>query len=369
MARGAVITRVWKDGKTRSYAIKFRDASGRQVLETIGPSKKEAERVLAERMQAVNRGTYKQLQEASFAEFAARWLIDYASPRVKPSTYESYERAVRCHLAPAFETYPLRAITSGAIEDWIGKELAAGQSPKSVNNYIVVLKLMLRHAVAWGYLATNPATDVKRVRVPEREMRALSPEEVRRFLAAVSPDYWLFFATAVFTGLRRGELIAVQWQDVDLDAGQLHVRRSLWRGQYLGPKTKRSVRTVDLAPQLVSAFREARPLVGADTLRSQLVFSNRDGQPLDPDNVMKREFKPALRRAELPDIPFHNLRHTFASLLIASGEHPKAVQSQLGHTSIQTTLDRYGHLLPGAFGHAGARLEETVLEGKALPRS
>ena len=365
--RGAIVKRPWKDGRRFTYSIKYRLPDGRQKLEKIGSNKKEAERALAKRIDAINGGTYKELRESTFAEFSEKWLA-HVEPRLKPSTYDGYKRYVEGHLIPAFGKYPLRALNAGLIQAWADEKLAERLAPKSVNNLMVVLKKALKDAVTWGYLATNPATEVRRVPVPHKEMRALSAGEVKRFLAAAEPAYWLLFAVAVFTGLRRGELIALKWGDVDWEAGRLSVRRSLWKGRYMDPKSRRSIRRVDLAPQVLEALREARPDGNGDSIKDQLIFSSSNGQPLEPDNLIKRRFLPALERAELPRIRFHDLRHTYASLLIQAGEHPKAIQQALGHASIQTTLDTYGHLLPGAFEHSGQRIERTVLGEDRLPR-
>lgn len=368
MARGTVIKRTWKDGKRISYAIKYRTPDGRQKLETIGPSKKVAERALTERLAAVNGGRYAELKQATFAAFAERWLTEYAEPRLKESTLESYQRHFRLHLVPALGRYQLTSITTGRIEELVNELLAQGLAPKSVNNALVPLKLCLKHAQRWGYLTANPAEPVQRVPVPHQEMRALSVDEVKRLLAAADPDAWLLLTLACFTGLRRGELLALQWGDVDWRKAQLSVRRSLWKGKFIGPKTKNAIRTVDLAPKVAAALREAKPVRPADELAGQLIFSAANGQPLEPDNMVKRRFLPALERAELPRVRFHDLRHTYASLLIQTGEHPKYVQAQLGHASITTTLDRYGHLLPSAYAHGGERLQRTVLGEGSLPR-
>ena len=365
--RGSVIRRVSTDGKRVSYSIKYRAPDGRQRWETIGSSKKEAERALADRLNAIGTGTYAELKEATFDEFATKWL-DYMEPRLKPSTFDGYARYFANHWVPKLGRYPLRAVTPGRLQELVADLQADGLSGKSINNFLVPVRKMFSDAVKWGYLAVNPALGVERAKVSHQEMAALSPEQLRRLLAAVEPDHWLFFSTAVFTGLRRGELLALRWGDVDLEAAQLHVRRSVWRGKFQGPKTRRAVRTVDLAPALVEALREAKPLGPAHEVGQRLMFSGPNGKPLDPDNLVKRQFLPALERAELPRVRFHDLRHSYASLLIAAGAHPKYIQHQLGHASITTTLDRYGHLLPTAYSHGGQRLEETVLEGGELPR-
>jgi integrase len=207
--RGSIVKRTSKKGRT-SYVIVYRRPDGRQRWETIGPNKKAAERALAERLAAINGGRYAELKDATFAEFSEKWLVDYAEPRLKESTLESYRRHFRLHLVPALGKYPLTAISTGRIEELVNELLAQGLAPKSVNNALVPLKLMLKHATRWNYLAANPAEPVQRVPVPHQEMRALSPAEVKRLLAAADEDAWLLFALAVFTGLRRGELLALQ---------------------------------------------------------------------------------------------------------------------------------------------------------------
>jgi integrase len=366
--RGSVVKRVSKDGKRASYSIKYRAPDGRQRWETIGPNKKEAERALTERLNAIRTGTFADLKESSFEAFSIRWLA-FKEPNLKASTFDGYARYFANHWVPKLGRYPLRAITAGQLQEIVAELQAQGLSGKSVNNFLVPLRKLFSDAVKWGYLAVNPAIGVERAKVSHQEMQALAPAQLRRLLAAVDPDYWLLFSVAVFTGLRRGELLALRWGDVDLDQAQLHVRRSVWRGAFQGPKTRRAIRTVDLAPSLVAALRAAKPLGPADEVRERLLFSGPNGRPLDPDNLVKRQFLPALERAELPRVRFHDLRHSYASLLIAAGQHPKYIQHQLGHASITTTLDRYGHLLPTAYSHGGQRLEETVLEGHVLPRS
>jgi integrase len=136
-------------------------------------------------------------------------------------------------------------------------------------------------------------------------------------------------------------ILGLKWEDIDLEGSRIDVRRSLWRGKLITPKSRRSRRAIDMAPTLKTALARL-----ASRFKAELVFASPDGQPIDPDNFMKRDWARALRRANLRRIRFHDLRHTYASLLIAQGAHPKYIQAQLGHASIQTTLDRYGHLMP-----------------------
>jgi integrase len=361
-----VFKHTWKRTKRVSWRISYVLPSGRRKVETIGPSKKEAERVLAERLAEIRQGNFRVLKEATFEEFARKWLREYAKPHTKPSTYDGYERYLERHWIPVFGPAKLAELTEADFEEAVAKLSARGLLPKSVNNFMVPLKRMLGHAVKWGYLTRNPAAEVQRLPVPHREMRALTPTEVRRLLDAAAPEHRLFFELAVMTGLRRGELIGLKWGDVDFRDARLHVRRSVWAGQFVSPKSQRSIRAVDLAPRLAALLKQARPDGPWERVAERLIFPGKDGCPRDPDSFLRWHFAPALKRAALEGLRFHDLRHTYASLLILAGEHPKYLQAQLGHASITTTLGRYGHLLPGAYAHGGSRLEAVVWsEGKA----
>jgi integrase len=335
----------------------YRLPNGKQKWEKAGPTKSEAERLLAARTEELFSGTFRELKQATFAEFAEKWLAEYARPRVKPSTYDGYERYLRSALIPAFGDYPLVALETGMIQEFIAKLLASGKSPKTANNFLVPLRKMLSDAVRWGYLTNNPAADVQRARVVHKEMKVLTPEQVRRFLAEAEPEYELLYRIAIFCGLRSGELLALQWGDIDWQRSQLCVNRSVWKKQITTPKSVRGIRRIDLGPQLLDALRAARP---SKARPDDLIFTNREGTFTCPRNLVQRHFHPTLERAGLPRVRWHDLRHTFATLLIASGAHPKLIQYQLGHASIQTTLDRYGHLLPSMGQHQGARLEGMV---------
>jgi len=214
--------------------------------------------------------------------------------------------------------------------------------------------------VMWGVLTSDPTTHVERPRVPTREMGYLTPDEVRTFLNNVSTQIKPLFLAAVLTGMRRGELLALRWSDVDWRRSEIIVQRSLYRGEFVSPKTAHSRRRVVMTPSLKATLELHRLTATPNGL--DLIFANAYGRPHDPDNLIHREFLPALKRAGFQDrgLRFHDLRHTYASLLIAQGENVKFVQSQLGHASAKTTLDRYAHLMPSRNDEAARRLDETI---------
>jgi len=160
--------------------------------------------------------------------------------------------------------------------------------------------------------------------------------------------------------MRRGELLALCWGDVDWNSRRVWVRRNVThRGVFQEPKTRGSVRAIAMPATLATALREHQ-MASRFKDSEDLIFSTEKGTTIDGHNFVHRVFDPALRQAGLPKIRFHDLRHSFASLLIAQGEHPKLISEQLGHASVQITLDRYGHLLPASYDSAGERLDAAL---------
>lgn len=352
MARGFVTKR----GDV--YYAYWRDPSGKQRSKAVSTRKKDAEAYLNQVQAQLASGTYVERKEIGFGTFAERWLTEVAVSRVKPSTLRTYEAVVRRALIPHFGETRLTAIGPEDVQRYLSVAVKSGRSEKTAGNHLVLLKTIFKQAVMWEYLHRNPAEFVKRPKVEHREMDFLTPEEVRLFLANVDDPYRALFTTAVLTGMRLGELLALQWGDIDWNKRTLHVRRSLYRGQFQSPKSKRSIRAIGMSPTLRDVLWMHK--LDAPASELDLVFPSDAGTPLDPDNVRHRVFEPALRRAGLRRIRIHDLRHTFASLLIHQGENLKYVQTQLGHASIQTTLDRYGHLMPDAYLGASERLDATV---------
>jgi integrase len=351
---------IWKRGQ--QYVVVYYDAGGRRRWETIGPNKREAQQVLAQRMWERRNGKFRFTKPAiSFAAFEQQWQEDFLTVqgqlgRMKPSTLASRESVLATHIRPFFGSRMLREIDVALIREFVKTLVAKELSPKTISNVLGILKTMGKHAVQWGYLDANPAQYVERPRGEEREMTVLTPAEIRRLIAAAAEPWRTLWLCLVLTGMRRGELLALLWDDVDLDRQQIHVRRALWRGKITSPKSRRSQRAIDMAATLTRALQQL-----AERPHGPLVFGGRDGQPLDPDNLSHRRFPRALRQAGIArHVRLHDLRHTYASLLIAQKAHPKYIQAQMGHASIQTTLDRYGHLMPDVHRAEASKLDRLV---------
>lgn len=238
-----------------------------------------------------------------------------------------------------------------------------GASGKMRQHVHGVLRKALGQAVKWDMLPRNVCGVVDAPRAAKPTMQALSPQQVGQFLRAAESDrLYALYVLAITTGMRQGELFALHWQDVDLNAKRVvvkhtlsEVRGKLWLAE---PKTAKSRRTVQLTQTAVDALHEHRKRMLAEGhAGNDLVFCNQEGGLMRKSNVRRRSFEPLLKAAGLPRIRFHDLRHTAATLLLGQGTHPKLVQEQLGHANIAITLDTYSHVLPSMHHEAAAKMD------------
>ncbi len=351
---------IQKKGKSYYIVVRVYDSeTGKRKQKWInaGKTKREAERKLSDIMSDVHNGTYRDIKKSTFGQFSDLWLESYAKTKTKPSTLRSYQDIIKNHLTPVFGDYLLTDISTAMLQRYVAKRLDCVK-PKTVINELVPLKKMLKHAVTWDYLKVNPADYVEKPRVEKEEMEILSPAEINKFLDCVTPKYKPFFLTAVLTGMRRGELLGLQWGDIDWNHSQIHVRRSLWQKKFVTPKSKASVRRIDMSPTLALELKKHK--LSSPPSDTDSVFCNPEGRPLNPDSLVKRQFLPALRRAKIRRIRFHDLRHSNVALRTEQGQNIKYIQNQLGHASIQTTLDRYGHLINDVNSEQAKKLD-TIL--------
>lgn len=343
--------------------LDFYDQHGRRRLKTLKPgtTMKTARKELSEIEAQVERSTYLPRRSIPpFSDVATDWLT-YKAPQVRSSTYEQYEGHVRNHLQPYFGQIKINRINFNAVERFVTALHQAGMIAPTVKKVLTTLGGILRYAVRRGLTYYNPVSDIERPRDHrQQEMDFLRPEEIRALLAHTEGRlYRMLFFLAVMTGARQGELLGLKWTDIDWFNSQLHIRRTFNHFRFHEPKSKASRRAIDLGPAVLQELRKWKLACPPSEL--DLVFPNEEGKPLDCRNLVQRHFHKALAAAKLRRIRFHDLRHTYATLLIAQGEHPKLIQSQLGHHSINVTMDVYGHLMETVNTQAPQRLEATVL--------
>lgn len=348
---------------------------------TVKGGKREAQRELNRLLAAKQTGAYVEPSKLTVGQYLERWLQDYANAKVGKRTYEFYAEVVGKHLVPALGNLPLVKLQPLHLQAYYTKAQKSGRrdgkgglSAQSVLHHHRLLHGALEQAVRWQLLVRNPAAAVEPPRVEDREMQVLEAEGIRRLLdAAAGTNLHLPILVAVATGLRRGEILGLKWEDLNLEVGTVTVRRSLEDTseglRFKAPKTKKSRRTIHLPPAVVEVLRHHQ----AEQAELQrclepayedygLVLAWADGRPFRPHYVTLA-FIRLVRKLGLR-LRFQDLRHTQATALIALGEHVKVISARLGHSSIQITMDRYGHLLPGMDQAAAQRLDGLFRSGE-----
>lgn len=356
--------RTYPGGRVR-WRARYPDPTrgGKRQIERQFETRREAEKWLTSQKAAVQRGEHidpkdnQRLFEQVVDAWRATWLD------LEPKTRAGYKAILSRHVLPRWSGVRIGAVSPEAIQEWVN-ELAAARHPNTVRRIYSVLRAVLKVAVERRYLLANPCDVVRLPRAPAvniGERVILSASEVTALADAITPRYRLLIYAAAYTGLRAGELGALRRRDVDLLHGSLNVERALKdvSGHLIFGSTKTAkTRRVGMPKFLVGMFSKHLEALGGG--RDALVFTGPDGGPLRHHNMYLRHFKPAVRAALPSDkhgLRFHDLRHTCASLLIAAGAHPKAIQEHLGHKDIQTTFNVYGHLLPSAQEALAAALD------------
>jgi len=351
----------------------------RQKSQTVKGTKREAQRVLREVLMSLEQGAYVKPNKVTLGDWLRQWLKDYASMNTTDRTQESYSSIVERHLIPSLGKVMLHDLQPQHIQSYYAEKLSNGRadgkgglSARSVVYHHRILSKALDYAVKMGMVVRNVAGLVQPPRVKKVTMRTLSPEEVTRFLKeAQETDYYVYFATLLYTGLRRGELLALRWRNLDLVKDTLTVVETAYKlgnGEYITkePKTAQSRRSVVLTPALGELFREYR--IDQELLRIQLgvsldaddfVFIRPDGSPINP-NAVTLAFRRIIKKAGLRSLRIHDLRHTHATLMLKAGIHPKVVSERLGHASIGITLDIYSHVLPGIQEEAAEKFDRIL---------
>ncbi|MGH9079117.1 MAG: tyrosine-type recombinase/integrase [Acidimicrobiales bacterium] len=295
----------------------------------------------------------------TLAEWAEAYLATVVN--LRPGTLATYRRDLTRYILPRLGTLPLSRLSALEIRAWLAEEIAGGRAPSSVHRHYRTLRRVLEVAMETEMLAKNPCSAVQPPAVPATEMRFLSAAEVTDLAEAAGPWYATFIYTAAYTGLRLGELTALRRKRLDLLRRTVTVSEQLTavdgRLVWGEPKTKAGRRTLSIPDFLVDRLKgqlSERALPCPDGL----VFPNGAGNPIAAPSFTHNVFSKARRRSGLTGVRFHDLRHTAVALAIAHGAHPKAIQARMGHSSIQVTLDRYGHLFPELDGHIAAGLDE-----------
>jgi integrase len=307
--------------------------------------------------------------KVTLKDYLKRWLEDSVKDSVRPTTYHRYESIVRLHVDPILGGTRLLKLTPAKIQALYRERLDSGCSPRTVRYLHVTLHKALDQALKWQLVPANVTEAVTAPRVTREEITPLSPAQVKVFLRAVEGERLEpMFVLAVTTGMRQGELLGLKWEDVDLDEGVVRVRRTLSRDGrkiiFSPPKTAKGKRTIGLTGPSVECLRRHRALQEAERPSWSedlgLVFPNAEGRPRSSRGYLTEALRDVLKKNGLPEIRFHDLRHTCATLLLSKNVHAKLVQEMLGHATISITLDTYSHVLPSMRSEAVSAMEDLL---------
>lgn len=357
--------------RSGSYSVRVSltdpDTGQRTQKRVTAATKRELDAAVADLKARWNSGNYFEPSTDSVSDYFEHWLKSIELT-VKPGTVNRYRQNVTLYVVPVIGTVPLAKVTPLAIQRLVNDLVSSGRSPASARLCFAVMRRAFGQAVKWKLIAWNPCTGVDVPRGASPEMQTWNLEDANRFLSAVADmPLAAFWQLALVTGMRRGELLALRWQDLDLDRGTLAVRRTMAEDMqrkwtYGEPKSAAGRRAITVPAPMVASLKahrarqnERRLALGEGWNDAGLVFDRGDGTPYNPVRI-SNSFRALNARLGLPRIRFHDLRHTAATLMMADGVHPKIVQERLGHSKVSMTLDRYSHVTESMQRDAADRL-------------
>lgn len=378
----------------RYYAVVYEGTDpetgkDRHRWHAAGDTRRGAERILAELITRMHDGTYRAPEKITLADYLLQRWLPAKRTRLKPSTASAYERIIRLHVVPYIGRIPLQQLQPEDLDGLYAKLLTEGKrsgrrtdglSAKSVRNVHATLLSALSDAARKGTVLRNvaAAADPPAISRSGRPMRAWNSEQLRTFLEAIA-DHNLYplYLLAASTGMRRGELVGLVWENVDLDSARLTVNQQIVSVDYqlieTDLKTEASRRTIDLDERTVAVLRGHRKKQLAQQMASGhrggngYLFATTDGSPIHPD-LISQTFERALARLDVPRIRLHDLRHTHATILLRENVHPKVVSERLGHASVAFTMTVYQHVMPGMQAEAASTFGAAVFGNLANPR-
>jgi integrase len=340
-------------------------------LTTYRKTQRECREWLKEIIAQIDEGLTIAGARATLTDYLERWL-ETSKPSLRTRSWQQYSQIVRQHIIPSIGTIRLKDLRPDQVQLFYTAKIDNGTGVRTVQLIHAVLHRSLAQAMKWGLIARNPSDPVDKPRPKRTEMHTLDLEQVRALLKVVEGEpLEALYHLAVTTGLRQGELLGLRWTDLHWETGTLHVQRQLLyvRGRgfvFAEPKSAAGRRVVTLGAAMLGKLREHRErqelrcrIVGERWQDNELIFPSSIGTPIEARNLV-RSLRQLTRQAGLPEIRFHDLRHTAATLMLQQGVHPKVVQERLGHSTISLTLDTYSHVLPSLQQDAADKLDSLL---------
>ncbi len=346
-----------KDGTWEARLTIGYNDEGKAIRKSFyGKEREDVARQLTKELNNLNMGTYFEPSKVTLEEWLEAWL-EGRRAHIAENTWSAYETMIRVHIAPNMGTVKLKGLKTRPIQNLLNKKYEGGLSARTVKYLYQTINAALRQAVKEQMIPFNPAEFCELPKAEQKEMRVLSVEEIGKFfeVAKESPHYTAFYLDLA-SGLRRGELLGLRWQDIDFNKGTISVWQQLVKSKtkprlvFKETKTPKSKRTIKLDPGTMGLLKfhqkrqeHMKDFLGPDYQDGSLVFCTEDGRPLDPDNF-RRHLNVLLERAGVPKAGIHTLRHSYATLALEAGVSIKTVQENLGHASIAMTGDIYSHV-------------------------
>ncbi|HEV8041705.1 MAG TPA: tyrosine-type recombinase/integrase [Bryobacteraceae bacterium] len=366
-------------GARQTYSVKYRTTTGKQVFKGGFPTKAKAQEHLNEVLSQIDKGIYIERKPITFENFAGKWLD--GRRRIRGATESAYGSMIRRQLVPSLGAYRIGDLQLGHIQQLVSVIIEDDElSVKYLHNTVTLLRTMLvgrkgASAMRLGYIDHDPTLGLELPPLATREIVPPTQEGVWKLInsarAIGGVGYPMTFLGA-FTGWRRNEALASKFTDIDWFNHELRIRSAIskerstdgahkWEWVVGPPKTKKSVRRVALADSALKMLADFKALASTDGF----IFEEQGGGFIDPDKFNAEIWTPIAEGAGLTGTRYHDLRHFFASQLIAQGESPAHVRDQLGHSSIKVTFDTYGHLFPGAGREAASRFDDSMKKARA----
>ena len=334
-----------------------------------GDTRKEVQEKLKTALHEQQQGTLATGPQQTLKVYLVNWLEQVCKVTVKPNTYKEYHTIVHHHLIPSLGYIALKKLTAEKVQAFNKQKQDEGLANRTVVLIHAVLRRALENAVKWGLISRNVAKLVSLPHIERYDAQTITSEQATKLLeVARGSRLEALLLVAVTTGMRRGELLALHWEDVDFDKGVIYVRRTMsWIKGYgykeSEPKTKSGRRQIVLPAVALEALKmhriyrdEMRVKAGARWSENGIVFCNIYGGSFNPNKVLLL-FGELLKEAGLPHMRFHDLRHSAATILLMAGIHPKVVQERMGHSTIAMTLDVYSHVLPSMQQEAAEKID------------
>ena len=323
---------------------------------TFRGTKKQAEVYLAEKLNEINNGTFTNDKDMLLEDYLNYWYKETCVNKLSPTTYESYRNNLDIHIIPILGHIKLKDLQPLYLQNFYSDRLDKGLSKTTVLYLHRILHCALGQATKWQLISRNIADNVEPPKKDNYEAKVLSPKDLKNLLNALNKNDFIYIPVmiALSTGMRRGEVAGLKWNNVDLDNGYINVVQTLYTTKtglkFSTPKTKKSIRKITIPPTLVTILQEhkknqtsLKDILDNNYIDNNLVCCLDNGEPINPDMITWK-FRNFLKRNNLPKIRFHDLRHSHASLLLMQGVQAKMISERLGHSNISITMDLYTHI-------------------------